>query len=250
MGLVTNKLHFMLLKTRAIVFRTHKYGESSLIVELFTEQRGLRKYIISGVRSAKARTKANLLQVMTLLDIVAYERDDRDLNRLKEIQPATLYQSIPFDVRKGAVGLFMVEVSRKAIQEREENKPLFTFLFERFAELDAATASIANYHLSFLLELSAYLGFHPAGEYCPATPIFDLQDGAWVSSLPPHSYFLTDQLAAAFYALLPYQAPEAHQLVLDRELRQKLLSELIRYFQLHLEGMTEVHAHLILREVF
>jgi DNA repair protein RecO (recombination protein O) len=240
----------MLLKTRGIVFRTHKYGESSLIVEMYTEQRGLRKYIISGVRSAKARTKASLLQVMTLLDIVAYERDDRDLNRLKELQPAFIYMSIPFDVRKGAVGLFMVEVARKAIREREENEALFNFLFDRFAKLDQSSNSIANYHLAFLLELSAYLGFAPAGEYSDETPIFDLQDGEFVARPPDHSQYLIDEVALAFYELLHYPAPRAHELKLERAVRQRLLSELIRYFQLHLEGMGEVNAHLILREVF
>lgn len=240
----------MLLKTRGIVFRTHKYGESSLIVEMYTEQRGLRKYIISGVRSAKARTKASLLQVMTLLDIVAYERDDRDLNRLKELQPAFIYMSIPFDVRKGAVGLFMVEVARKAIREREENKVLFNFLFDRFAGLDQSSSSIANYHLAFLLELSAYLGFAPSGEYSDETPIFDLKDGEFIARPPEHSQYLIDEVALAFYELLHYPAPRAHELKLERAVRQKLLSELIRYFQLHLEGMGEVNAHLILREVF
>ena len=61
----------MLVKTRAIVLRTHKYGETSLIAELYTEQKGLRKYVVNGVRSAKAKTKANLLQGMTLLEVVA-----------------------------------------------------------------------------------------------------------------------------------------------------------------------------------
>ena len=240
----------MLVKTRGIVFRTHKYGESSLIVEMYTEQKGLRKYIISGVRSAKARTQASLLQVMTLLEIVAYERDDRDLNRLKEIQPAYIYESIPFDVRKGAVGLFMVEVARKAIREREENQPLFRFLFERFAGLDAAQEGVANYHLAFLLELSSYLGFSPAGEYTEATPFFDLEAGEFVALPPAHAHYLLDETALAFYEMLHHSAPKAYELRLEREVRQKLLNELIRYFQLHLEGMGEVNAHLILREVF
>lgn len=240
----------MLVKTRGIVFRTHKYGESSLIVEMYTEQKGLRKYIISGVRSAKARTKASLLQVMTLLDIVAYERDDRDLNRLKEIQPAHIYQSIPFDVRKGAVGLFMVEVARKAIKEREENKALFHFLFERFVGLDTTPQGVANYHLAFLLELSAYLGFSPAGDYSKETPYFDLEAGEFVATQPDHTAYLIDDTAIAFYEMLHHPAPRAYELKLEREVRQKLLTELTRYFQLHLEGMGTINAHLILREVF
>ncbi|MEL6276480.1 MAG: recombination protein O N-terminal domain-containing protein, partial [Bacteroidota bacterium] len=54
----------MLITTRAIIFRATKYQESSLILDAYTELKGLRKYIISGVRKAKARTPASLLQVM------------------------------------------------------------------------------------------------------------------------------------------------------------------------------------------
>lgn len=240
----------MLIKTRAIVFRTHKYGETSLIVELYTEHQGLRKYVVNGVRSSKARTKANLLQVMSLLEIVAYERDGRDLNRLKEIRPAHYYQSIPFVVKKGAVGLFMTEIIRKAIREKEENRPLFNFLSERFIGLDDTTSSIANYHLCFLLELSAFLGFQPYGTYSATHPIFDLQEGAFIESVPEHTNFIIDEEAKALSDLLLLNAPQSHTCVLERELRQRLLSTIIRFYQFHLEGMGEIHAHQILKEVF
>lgn len=240
----------MLVKTRAIVLRTHKYGETSLIAELYTEQKGLRKYVINGVRSAKAKTKANLLQGMTLLEIVAYEREDRDLNRIKEIRPSYIYETIPFDVRRGTIGLFMLEVVRKAIREREPNEPLFNFLYDRFVGLDATPNSIANYHLVFLVELSTYLGFLPAGRFSARNCVFDLREGAFLSTPPEHPNYLIDEQAEAFSQLLGVVAPQAHQLSISRSIRQQLLDQLVRYYQFHLEGMGEVHAHQILREVF
>ncbi len=240
----------MLIKTPAIVFRTHKYGETSLIVELYTELYGLRKYIISGVRSPKARTQANLLQVMNLLDIVAYNRDDRDLNRLKEIRPAYLYQAIPFDVRRGAVGLFMAEIVRKAIQEREPNVPLFHFLCQTFTGLDTTPHPVANYHLGFMVEFAVFLGFQSAGQYTAATPVFDLREGDFVARIPNHPDYLIDDMAQAFDALSHHTAADAHLFAISRDNRQKLLNELIRFYRLHLDGMGEIHAHAVLRDVF
>ncbi len=240
----------MLQKTRGIVFRTHKYGETSLIVELYTELKGVRKYVINGVRSPKARTKANMLQVMSLVDIVAYERDDRDLNRLKEVRPAAIYQSIPFDVRKGAVGLFMTEVARKAIREREANSRLFQFLFDRYQFLDLTTDPVANYHLVFLLELSVLLGFAPTSDWAEASPVFDLREGAFLAQPPDHPNYLTEELAANLFELMDYTYDNSHQLKLSREQRRLLLEHLILYYRLHMEGMGEVHSHLILQEVF
>ncbi len=240
----------MLLKDQAIVLRTHKYGESSLIVELYTQGKGVRKYIINGVRSAKGRTKANLLQVMTLLDIVAYERDDKDLNRLKELRPTYIYQSIPFDIRKGTVGLFMIEVARKAIKEKEENIPLFNFLSSSFRLLDVTHESITHFHLVFLIELSAYLGFQPAGCYSEETPVFDLLEGEFVGFSPDHGHSLTGNLAISFDQLLNHTVIDSHEIKLERELRKRLLEQLVFYYQLHLDGLGVIHSHQILKDVF
>lgn len=240
----------MLVKTKGIVFRTHKYGETSLIVELFTEYKGLRKYVVNGVRSAKAKTKASLLQVMSLLEVVAYERDNRDLNRLKEIRPAHYYTGIPFDVNKGAVGLFLVEIARKAIREREENPPLFHFLWNTFQELDERKESIAHYPLCYLMALSRYLGFHPAGQYSRDTPFFDLQEGAFTPTLPNHPAYLAETLAAKLEDVILTPPTEAHLLKSTREERRELLKQLVLYYQLHLEGMGNVHAHEVLQSLF
>ncbi|MEM6967074.1 MAG: DNA repair protein RecO [Bacteroidota bacterium] len=122
----------MLIKTRGIIFRSIKYSETSIISDIFTEQKGLRTYIISGVRKKNARVSASLLQVMSLVDLVVYHRDDKDMTRIKEIKAAHIYQSLPFDIVKSSVGQFMLELTRKAIREPEENEPLFNFVFQSF----------------------------------------------------------------------------------------------------------------------
>ena len=73
----------MLLETRALILRAVKYGDSSLILETYTEAKGIRKYIVGGVRKARSRTPASLVQPMNLVDIIAYEREGKDMTRLK-----------------------------------------------------------------------------------------------------------------------------------------------------------------------
>ncbi len=239
----------MLIKTRGIIFRTMKYRETSLILDVYTEQLGLRKYLISSVRSSKARTQAGLLQVMSLVEIVAYEREDRDLTRLKEVRPAHVYHDLPFNVRKGAIGLFMTEVARKTIREREENAALFHFLFESFRFLDETTDAVGNVHLHFLLDLSTFLGFMPTGEYSPSTPLFDLREGSFTGGLPGHTHFLDEVKSRQLQALLDVSRAEAHRVPLGPEERRALLNDLLVYYRLHVEGMQEINAHQILREV-
>ena len=238
-----------LVKTRGIVFKSFKYGETSLIVDIYTEERGLRRYIVSGVRKRKARFSAGLLQTMSLIDLVAYDREDRDLNRISEIRPAYLYQSVPFHLKKGAIGLFMIELSRKSIRESEENRPLFDFLFEGFRFLDQTDKAVANIHLHFMIELSAYLGFMPGGDYSEDKPYFDLEEGIFADNAPTHSNYLEARYSQLLWALQNTSVGEVHQLQFNRKERQRMLTYLIDYYRLHIENFPLIHTHSVLKEV-
>ena len=239
----------MLLKTRGIIFRSTKYGDSSLILEVYTEERGIRKYIVSGVRKARSTTPASKLQLMNLVDLVAYERPGKDLTRIKEVQPAFIYTRIPFEVERGTIGLFMLEVARNSIRESEENPSLFHFLYESFAFLDSTRGPIANIHLHFLLELSTHLGFLPSGDYSAATPIFDLREGQFIGGFPGHTEYLDADRAAHMYRLLHATREELADIKIGREERSGLLTDLLRYYRHHIEGMREINSLNILRTV-
>ena len=239
----------MLLKTRGIIFRSVKYGESSLILEVYTEERGLRKYIVSGVRKARSSTPASKLQLMNLVDLIAYERPGKDMTRIKEVRPALIYTRIPFEVDRGTIGLFMLEVARNSIRESEENPALFTFLFESFAFLDRTTGPTANIHLHFLLELTTHLGFLPSGSYSDATPLFDLQEGHFTGGFPGHTEYLDANRSALMYRLLHADRQELADITTTRDERSGLLTDLLRYYRYHIEGMREINSLPILRQV-
>ncbi len=239
----------MLIKTRGIVLRSIKYSETSLIVDIYTEARGLQKYIVSGVRSKKARTKASLLQVMTLLDLVAYYRENRDLHRIKEMKPAYVFHHIPFHVLRGAVGLFMAEVARKTIREAEAHPELFEFLFTTFRFLDKTSGPVHNLHLHFLAHLSSFLGFIPGDDFDEQTPYFDLQEGVFVAEMPRHAYVLDMEESALLYELLRVDRVGAASVKMTAEQRRRLLEQLLLYYRLHIENLPEINAHRILHEV-
>lgn len=239
----------MLIKTRGIIFKTFKYSETSVIAEIYTEEKGLRKYLISGVRSKKAKIKPSLLQLMSLVDLVAYEREDRDLHRIKEIKASEVYQSIPFDLFRGTIGLFMVEVAQKTIRETEENRDLFNFLFDTFFHLDQTQQAISNLHLHFLLELSAFLGFIPGGDCEKLTPFFDLKEGVFVGNIPNHHHYLDETNSAVLYQLLQTNRENCHLVRCDKKSRRILLNQLLAFYQLHIENLPAINSHQILQQV-
>ena len=59
-----------LAKTNGIVLHQIKYGDSSIIVRIYTEEFGMQSYLIRGVKSKKSKIKSNLFQVGNILDMV------------------------------------------------------------------------------------------------------------------------------------------------------------------------------------
>ncbi len=239
----------MLLHTRGIVFRSIKYGETSVIADIFTEEKGLRSFIGGSVRTAKSRMPFGLFQPMMVVDLIAYYRDaDEHLNRLKEMRIAEVFTQIPFDVRHGAVALFLAEICRKSIHSGEENPDLFEFLLGYLRWLDTTAHPIANLHLHFLIHLSGYLGFQPQDE-SGGEVFFDLREGTFGSAPPLHPLYLEPRQAMPLLDLLHTPLETCYEVALTRTERKALLQGLLQFYQLHVPGFSEVHTPEILELV-
>jgi DNA repair protein RecO (recombination protein O) len=149
----------MLHKTRGIVFRFTKYGETSIIVNIFTELFGLQGYIVNGVRSKSSKSRMALFQPLTPLDMVVYHRANANLNRIKEIKCLQPFHSIQTDVKKSVISIFINELLNKTVKEESHAQEVFDFLFHAVSVLDEMKDGYENFHLLFMLKLSRYLGF-------------------------------------------------------------------------------------------
>jgi DNA repair protein RecO (recombination protein O) len=239
----------MIIKTRGIILRSVKYSETSLILDIYTEAKGLRSYIVSGVRTPKAKVSAGLLQVMSLVDMVCYDKDDaQTLNRIKEIKAAHTYTSLIFDVVKASIGQFIAEVARRTIREAEQNEALFNVLFDIFVFLDETQTGYANLHLTFLLELSHHFGFHPHLETYTEGSVFDLKEGVFTTQEVTH--FINRNLAKILRGLLETQWYKSGDVKMTREERRLLLNELLNFYRYHIDNFPEINSHKILQEIF
>ncbi len=149
----------MLHKTRGIVFKYFKYRDSSIIVKIFTEEFGLQTYIVNGVRSVKSKGRIALYQPLTLLDLVVYNKPNSGINRISEIKCSIPLQTIPYEILKSSIGVFIAEVLYKCIKEEGEVEDLFGFIQYSIEMLDHSEDNYQNFHLQFLLKLTRYLGF-------------------------------------------------------------------------------------------
>ena len=244
-----DKLH----KTKGIVLRTVKYGETSIIVTMFTELFGVQSYLVNGVRTStkKGTGKANMFQPTALLDLVVYHNELKHLNRIKEFRWSYLYQHILSDVRKNAVALFMVELLTKCLKQPENNPDLFHFTEDIFMKLDEASPAVmANLPLFFALHLPFHFGFRITDNYDNNHSFLDLEEGKFVGEQPRHPHFLEDKQAAVTSQFLKVMQPgELEDIKLNHGFRRNLLYVFETYYALHIPDFGTMKSLPVLEEI-
>ncbi|MBI3138090.1 MAG: DNA repair protein RecO [Sphingobacteriales bacterium] len=242
-----------LYKTKGLVLRTVKYGETSLVVTIFTELFGVQSYLVNGVRTStkKGSGKASLFQPSALLDLVVYHNELKQLNRIKEFKWAVIYQHIFSDVPKNAVALFMVELLTMCLKQPESNPDLFQFTEDCMMHLDESRSTVmANLSLFFALHLPVHFGFRLTDNYSSANSYLDLKEGCFTSRQPGHPCFLEGQQAAITSQLLKVMQPgELEDIKLDHNFRRGLLQQFETYYMLHIQGFGALKSLPVLREI-
>lgn len=234
----------MLVKTRGIVLNHIKYRESSIIARVYTEQLGVQSYIVNGVRKKGSGSRIALFQPFTLLDMVVYTSQKGGLTRISEYKSAYPFHSIPFDIRKSSIVLFLSEIVSRTIKEEEENQPLFQFLYNGIKFFDELEQGFENFHLIFLLQLSHHLGFGPSSGAEIVEQVAFSSNAQSATSAP--SVLVLQVHEALFDQLL--QDPGKAEIP-NGKVRRELLSIIIRYYQLHVDKLGEIKSLAILSEV-
>lgn len=237
-----------IVESEAIVLRTLKYGETSVIAELYTQSHGLKSCIVNGIRSTKNKSGSSAFQVMNMLEIAFYNKEGDALCRTKEYHYAVKYHHLGSDVIRTSVGVFLVECVRNAILEKEENPALFAFLKSRFIALDQSpVGQLTEFYLRFLVELSTYLGFAPLNNFdADLLPCFHLIHGKFEASHKDPAYLMDEGPSRILHFILGHDTGSLPGSKVEKD---QLTDDLLRYFACHLEGFRPIRSLEVLRTI-
>ena len=243
-------LQRMLTKTQAIVLHSLKYGETRLIVDMFTRSQGRQSFIVSIPKTVKGKIKKQLFQPLTLLEIEADLRPKLQLQKLSDVRLASPFSSIPFDPNKLSISLFIAEFLYYALRSEQHNEPLFDYIVNSIQWLDAQTDRFANFHLVFLMRLSRFLGFYPNLEHYQTGDYFDLRESVFLSTPPVHRDFLYPQEAEKIQLMMRMDFPTMHLFRMSHQERNRLLEVSLIYYRLHLPDFPELKSVSVLQELY
>ena len=234
---------------QGIVLQSIRYGDTSLIVKVFTRNLGLRSYMVKGAFNRNSKSRAALFQNLHLINYVEASRPNKgSLGYLKDVQLTTVYQSIPFVMNKSAILMYISELLSKTIIEQEQNEVMFDFIVRSLLWLDLVEQDYANFPLFFTLELTRHLGFYPKANhetgYC-----FDMMEGSFAHDLPVHPYYFDNENAQLLAQMLNVSIDEACRMPLRVSQRRELLDGLIVFMRLHAPVMNDFHSHEVLKTV-
>ena len=112
---------------RGIVLRTVKYGDNSMIVDLFTEGRGRLSFMASTSRTKRSVRNVSFWQPLSMVEFsVELRPNGGKLPRPNDVRTYYNYTDLPFSPVKSTLALFLAEFLSAALREEKEN-PLFHF---------------------------------------------------------------------------------------------------------------------------
>ncbi len=247
----------MLLNTQGLVLRTTNYSETSVVAKIFTRHLGGRSYLIKGVNKAKSRTKRNLLQPLSYLELTVYDNNRRQLQYIKEMQPALHPVNCATDSIKTTLLFFMNEVLYKALPDEQPNPALFDFGVLQIEFLEECEDSLAHYPAFFLLQLAQHLGIAPLDNYSPREPHFNIKEGRFMPS-PSFAteatdlrYYVSVAASKQLHLLCGMAQGEVRPVVLSLPAadRRALMDLLLQYYQYHLPEFRHFKSIEVLHQV-
>lgn len=181
-------------RDRAVVVRTHDFGEADRVIVLLTEQHGLVRAVAKGVRRAKSRFGSRL-QPFVVLDVALYE--GRNLDTITGADTVAYYASeLIEDWDRYSAAAVVLETAEKIARHSDHDPRLFAAVVAALEWLQFSPFPTATVD-SFLLQAMSAEGWAPSLFNCAAcgTP-------------GPHHAFHPAVGGAVCYACRPSQSAD------------------------------------------
>ena len=215
----------MTTDARLIILQYTKIKDSAIVIHTLSREWGRRSFIVHLGKGASLA----LFQPLGIVEAEITENPKSELWRASRVTQAVPLVSLRTDPSKNAIVLFMSEVLYRGVREGTAEEELYDWCERSILTLEALEKDYANFHLRWLLELAATMGFEPS-----------LED------LAPFA----GERFPEVKALLGASFEEAMLLPLSGARRSDLCEVFIRYLSHHSESTLDIRSLRVLRELF
>ncbi|MEO8734269.1 MAG: DNA repair protein RecO C-terminal domain-containing protein [Flavobacteriales bacterium] len=233
----------MLQTTRAVMLKTVRHGDRSVVLKAYTEAFGARSYML---RAARRGRSSVIPQALDRLELVVTEDARHEMHTIREWRVELPYLRVRSEHARGLLLLFAQEVLYRTLREEVQDHDLFELVQRTLEQIDSSD-DLTHLPLFLLLRLSGQLGFQPElpignGEH------FDLREGRFIVGRPAHGFCMDGGSSRAFAELMRADAVGDTPLLHASD-RKLLLEHLLAYFRLHVEGFGQLRSPEVIHAV-
>ncbi|MBO4340148.1 MAG: DNA repair protein RecO C-terminal domain-containing protein [Bacteroidales bacterium] len=208
-----------------IVLSTTKVGEGQVVVHTLSKEFGRRGFIVHPGK----KTPAALFLPLNILEADVVENPKSQLWSLKDISALDALGGIRGNLHKNTISLFLSEVLFRTVREGAYEDGLYEWCVRSILTLDALDGDFSNFHVLWLLDFAAALGFRPS-----------LED-----ILP-----FAGEDAPLFKELMSLPFGEAMLVPLSGTKRTDMCESILRYLEFHTDQSIRVKSLAVLRELY
>lgn len=234
----------MIVSEQGILINKFNYSESSLILKIYTKNKGLVTLMHKGAKKKKHASH----QPLCLINSTFYYKESSDMHLVKELSVRAPYQTIYSDVLKSSVALFLQEVLYKSIKEEQPNDRMFEFIETFFKKFDLGPFN-PNLHLWFLIKLMEMIGIEPNFNSRVLGQSLSLKEGVFTSKLEIDDHLIPQDTSSDWQRIQGTKFAAIDTLDLNKAARRQLLSVLVKYLEIQLELKKGINSHLVLKEL-
>jgi hypothetical protein len=219
----------MLKHDRALVLKTSRYGDQSMIVHVFGRECGHAALFFKGSKIAQ-RDGRHLLQPLVPVFIQTEERSNQAMRKLTHVGLDLPLSSLATDPMKISLGFFLAEFLWKTMPQDYTNEGFFDFLRASVEVLDQEVRC-ANFHLWFIANVCNWYG---------------LECEVWPTELVLSGPAVRETTVALFAQ--PYS--EIREMKMLADVRAEVLDALLRYLRFRLNEPIPLKSLEVLQELF
>lgn len=154
------------VKSRAIVLRRHRLGETSGVVVCYTRDYGKVRFVAKGVRKGGGRLGA-ALDPFVVSGVVFYLRAGRGLSLVSQAELEREFRELRRDIDRQTYAAVALELIDRLVAEQAPDPALFDLICRTLSEMDEApVGDLAALLWGFTLSLAERLGYAPQLDCC------------------------------------------------------------------------------------
>ncbi|MCX6157917.1 MAG: DNA repair protein RecO [Ignavibacteriota bacterium] len=148
------------LKTDAFILSGFKYGDTSKIVTLFSEEAGKFSAIVKGVRNNKSKL-GGVFENMNHVNVIFSKKENRDLQFISKAECVSSFSGVKDDFDKLMVAYKLLELTSKMMYDYDVSKEVYLLLKDAFYSLNKADENINVIFLMYQIKFAVIQGIDP-----------------------------------------------------------------------------------------